>query len=39
MAVKPTLRDRLRYWFDNRFSGGPKVLFSPEDKIIVVAEN
>ena len=26
MAVKPTLHERLRYWFDNRFSGGPKVI-------------
>jgi hypothetical protein len=26
MAEKPTPRERFRYWFDNRFSGGPLVL-------------
>ena len=26
MPDKPTLRDRFRYWFDNRFSGGPFVI-------------
>jgi len=26
MSDKPTLRDRFRYWFDNRFSGGPLVI-------------
>ncbi len=26
MAEKPSLRERFRYWFDNRFSGGPLVL-------------
>jgi voltage-gated potassium channel Kch len=26
MSEKPTLRERFRYWFDNRFSGGPLVI-------------
>jgi ion channel POLLUX/CASTOR len=26
MSDKPTLRERFRYWFDNRFSGGPLVI-------------
>jgi ion channel POLLUX/CASTOR len=26
MVDKPSLRERLRYWFDNRFSGGPLVV-------------
>ncbi len=26
MAEKPSWRERFRYWFDNRFSGGPLVL-------------
>ena len=26
MAEKPTFRERFRYWFDNRFSGGPLVI-------------
>jgi voltage-gated potassium channel Kch len=26
MSTKPTLRERLQYWFDNRFSGGPLVI-------------
>jgi voltage-gated potassium channel Kch len=26
MYKKPTLRERFRYWFDNRFSGGPLVV-------------
>ena len=26
MAEKPSLRERFRYWFDNRFSGGPLVI-------------
>jgi hypothetical protein len=25
-AEKPSLRDRICYWFDNRFSGGPLVI-------------
>jgi voltage-gated potassium channel Kch len=28
MPEKPTLRERFRYWFDNRFSGGPLVIIS-----------
>jgi voltage-gated potassium channel Kch len=28
MKAKPSLRERFRYWFDNRFSGGPKVIIS-----------
>jgi voltage-gated potassium channel Kch len=26
MSGKPTLRERFRYWFDSRFSGGPLVI-------------
>ncbi|MGZ6347404.1 MAG: CASTOR/POLLUX-related putative ion channel, partial [Anaerolineales bacterium] len=26
MPEKPSLRERFRYWFDNRFSGGPLVI-------------
>ena len=26
MSEKPTLRERFRYWFDNRFSGGSLVI-------------
>lgn len=26
MSEKPKLRERFRYWFDNRFSGGPLVI-------------
>jgi len=26
MSDKPTFRERFRYWFDNRFSGGPLVI-------------
>ncbi len=26
MNKKPSLRERFRYWFDNRFAGGPRVL-------------
>ena len=26
MSDKPVLRERFRYWFDNRFSGGPLVI-------------
>jgi len=26
MSEKPTFRERFRYWFDNRFSGGPLVI-------------
>ena len=26
MSTKPTFRERFRYWFDNRFSGGPLVI-------------
>ena len=26
MSEKPTLRERFRYWFDDRFSGGPLVI-------------
>ena len=26
MSEKPTPRERFRYWFDNRFSGGPLVI-------------
>jgi len=26
MTQKTTVRERFRYWFDNRFSGGPKVI-------------
>ena len=26
MSEKPTLRERFRYWFDNRFSGGTLVI-------------
>ena len=26
MTVKPNLRERFSYWFDNRFSGGPIVI-------------
>ena len=26
MVQKPSLRERFRYWFDNSFAGGPKVL-------------
>ena len=28
MSEKPTRRERFRYWFDNRFSGGPLVIIA-----------
>jgi hypothetical protein len=26
MTEKPTFRERFRYWFDNTFSGGPRII-------------